>query len=52
MLTLLLNWVYTLIAAAIVILIIAELFQERRWKNQMALAILLIPLVLRILHIK
>jgi len=28
-----------------------RLFQDRRWRNQIALAIILIPLILRLLHI-
>jgi hypothetical protein len=47
-----LHWTYILIAALVVVLVIRELFAERNWRNQMALALVLIPLFLRILHIK
>lgn len=47
-----LHWIYILIAAFVAMLVVIELFQERRWKEQVALALILIPLVLRILHIK
>ena len=48
----LLHWVYILIAAYVVMLVVLELFQERRWREQLALTVVLIPLILRILHIK
>jgi hypothetical protein len=47
-----LHWTYIVIAAFVVVLIIRELFAERHWRNQVALALVLIPLILRILHIK
>jgi hypothetical protein len=47
-----LHWMYIAIALGIVVLVGMELFQERRWREQVALAVVLIPLVLRILHIK
>jgi hypothetical protein len=47
-----LHWTYIAIAAFFVILVIRELFAERNWRNQIALALVLIPLLLRILHIK
>lgn len=47
-----LHWTYIAIAAFLFILVLRELFTERNWRNQVALALMLIPLVLRILHIK
>jgi hypothetical protein len=47
-----LHWLYVAIAAALAILVIAELFREKQWKNQVALVLVSIPLILRILHIK
>jgi hypothetical protein len=47
-----LHWTYIIIAAFVVVLIGRELFAERNWRNQIALALVLIPLLLRILHIK
>jgi hypothetical protein len=47
-----LHWTYVVIAAFVVVLVIRELFAERNWRNQVALALVLIPLLLRILHIK
>ena len=47
-----LHWIYIAIVVMIAGLITAELFKERQWRNQIALAIILIPLILRILDIK
>jgi hypothetical protein len=47
-----LHWIYIAIVIVVAALIGIELFQEQKWRNQIALAILLIPLILRILHIK
>jgi hypothetical protein len=47
-----LHWMYIAIALGIAVLVGIELFRERRWREQVALAVVLIPLVLRILHIK
>ena len=47
-----LHWTYVIIAAFIFVLVIRELFSERNWRNQIALALVLVPLLLRILHIK
>lgn len=44
--------IYIAIALLILILIVRELFQERQWRNQIALALILIPLVLRVLQVK
>jgi hypothetical protein len=47
-----LHWTYIVIAGFVLVLVIRELFAERNWRNQVALALVLIPLLLRILHIK
>jgi hypothetical protein len=47
-----LHWTYVVIALFIAVLVVRELFAERSWRNQIALALVLIPLVLRILQIK
>jgi hypothetical protein len=47
-----LHWTYVVIAAFVFVLVIRELFFERNWRNQVALALVLIPLLLRILQIK
>jgi len=47
-----LHWTYILIAAFVFVLVLRELFAERNWRTQIALALVLIPLILRILHIK
>ncbi len=47
-----LHWTYIAIAVFLFVLVLRELFAERNWRNQIALALVLIPLVLRILHIK
>ncbi len=45
-------WVYILIAAYLTIIVGVELFSEVNWKKQAAYAMILIPLVLRVLLIK
>jgi hypothetical protein len=47
-----LHWIYIAIVTVIALVILAELFRERSWKSQLAYALILLPLVLRILHIK
>jgi hypothetical protein len=44
--------IYVTIALLILILVVRELFLERHWRNQVALALVVIPLVLRILQVK
>jgi hypothetical protein len=46
------HWTYIVIAAFVLVLVVRELFAERNWRNQVALALVLVPLLLRILHIK
>ncbi len=47
-----LHWVYIALAFCCAVILAIELFAERRWREQVALALILVPLVLRILHIK
>lgn len=47
-----LHWIYILIATVIAVLVLIELFKEKKIPNQIALALVLIPIILRILHIK
>ena len=47
-----LHWCYVGIAVLLAGIVVREIFQERKWKNQLALVFILLPLVLRILHIK
>ena len=47
-----LHWIYIVIVALLGGIITIELFEERRWHHQLAYVLILIPLVLRILHIK
>ncbi len=47
-----LHWVYVAIAAGIASLVITEVFREKQWKNQVALVLVCIPLILRILQLK
>jgi hypothetical protein len=47
-----LHWIYIAIVVVIAALVVVEIFKERQWRNQIALALVLIPLILRILHIK
>ncbi|MDP2883423.1 MAG: hypothetical protein Q8P51_00160 [Ignavibacteria bacterium] len=49
---LMLHWTYIAIAGFLFVLVLRELFAEQNWRNQIALALVLIPLALRILHIK
>lgn len=46
------HWVYIGIAVLLAAVVISELFRERRWREQIALGLILIPLILRILHVK
>ena len=47
-----LHWIYTGIAALLAVMLVVELFQERRWRFQIAIVLAVIPLILRALHIK
>lgn len=45
-------WFYIAIVLILSTIIIVELFTETNWRKQIALAMLLIPFILRILMIK
>lgn len=45
-------WIYIAIALFIAVIVGTELFTEKDWKRQIALAMLLLPFVLRVLLIK
>ncbi len=47
-----LYWIYVVIAGIVLALVLRELVRERQWRLQLALAIIVIPLVLRILQVK
>ena len=47
-----LHWVYIVLTVCCAGILVVELFGERRWREQIALAVILVPLILRILHIK
>ena len=47
-----LHWIYIGIVALLALAVGVEIFQERRWHHQLAYALIVLPLVLRILHIK
>jgi hypothetical protein len=47
-----LHWIYIFIALLVAVLILVELFNEKKIRNQLALALVFIPLILRILHLK
>jgi len=47
-----LYWIYTLIIAFLSALILTELFGEKDWKKQIALAMVLLVFILRVLQIK
>jgi len=47
-----LHWIYIAMVCWITALVLQELFQEKSWRNQIALSLVLIPLLLRIFHIK
>jgi hypothetical protein len=47
-----LHWTYIAIATGLGGLLLIELFAEKRWRDQLALAMILVPLILRVLHVK
>jgi Flp pilus assembly protein protease CpaA len=47
-----LHWIYIVIASVLAALVGYELFTEERVRNKVSLALILIPLLLRILHVK
>ena len=44
--------IYILILVLLSVIIIKELFEEKDWRKQIALVMVLIPFILRILQIK
>jgi uncharacterized membrane protein len=46
------HWIYIGIALGVAMLLMKLFFEENRWKHQIAIAMILIPIVLRVLHIK
>jgi hypothetical protein len=47
-----LYWIYEIITIGIAFVVCVELYNEKKWRIQIALALICIPLVLRILGIK
>lgn len=47
-----LHWTYVVLAVLVVYLVVRELFEQKDWRIQATLALVLVPLVLRILHVK
>lgn len=45
-------WIYIGIAVIVTAVVLAELFTEKDWRKQIALALVLIPLLLRIFLVK
>jgi len=45
-------WSYILITALFAVIVTQELFRERNWRQQLAMVLVLVPLVLRVLLIK
>ena len=47
-----LYYIYTVILAYVTFVVILEFLKEKKWRNQMAMAMVLIVFILRLLHIK
>jgi len=47
-----LYYIYTLILAYVTFVVIIEFLKEKKWKNQLAMAMVLLIFILRILQIK
>jgi hypothetical protein len=45
-------WIYTLILIYITVIIVVEFFKEPKWKNKLAMAMVLLVFILRILQLK
>jgi hypothetical protein len=43
---------YIIISIIVALIVLYELFREKEWRTQLALAIILIPLLLRIFMVK
>ncbi len=46
-----LKWIYILITAIVLCLVILDLFDEQNWKKQLSHILVLIPIILRVLLI-
>jgi len=47
-----LHILYTIILAYVTFIVSAEFLTEKKWKNQVAIAMVLLIFILRILHLK
>ncbi len=47
-----LYYIYTLILAYVTFVVIIEFLKEKKWRNQLAMAMVLLIFILRILQIK
>lgn len=47
-----LYYIYTFILAYVTFVIFLEFLKEKKWRNQIAMAMVLIVFILRLLHIK
>ncbi|MBP9211958.1 MAG: hypothetical protein KBF97_04105 [Bacteroidetes bacterium] len=45
-------FLYIIISAIVASIVLTELFREKDWRHQLAMVIIIIPLVLRVLQIK
>jgi hypothetical protein len=45
-------YVYTIILAYLTVIVAIEFFNESKWKNQLAMAMVLLVFILRLLQIK
>jgi hypothetical protein len=45
-------WIYNIITIGLAFIIGIELFDEKKWRIQIALALISIPLILRVLGVK
>lgn len=45
-------WIYIVIALIVSVIVVIELYDEKEFKKQIALALVLIPLLLRVFLIK
>jgi hypothetical protein len=47
-----LYYIYTLILAYVTFVVVVEFLKEKKWRNQLAMAMVLLIFILRILQIK
>lgn len=45
-------FLYIVIASIVAVIVLMELFREKSWRHQMAMVIIIIPLILRVFQIK